>query len=286
MSAAPAFEQQQAAELFATEGDSGPSVINRFVQTLARSRFVATRSCPELEPEAFPLLTRLYGKPAVPLRLLPPQPDGTRGVSRSTEDDSTMQWLDAQPAKSVVYAALGTEAPLRVELLRELAHGLELAGTRFLWALRTPAGVQEDSIIPDGFVERTGDRGLVTTRWVPQVRVLAHGAVGAFLTHCGWGSIVEGLQFGHPLIMLPIFGDQSPNARLMEEWKVGLQVTRNETDGSFDRHGVAGAVRAVAVEEGKVLATNTRKLQHIVADRACQERCIDVFIQHLRSCKG
>lgn len=286
-SAAPAFEQQQAAELFATEGDSGPSVISRFVQTLARSRFVATRSCPELEPEAFPLLTRLYGKPAVPLGLLPPQPDGTRGVSRSTEDDSTMRWLDAQPAKSVVYVALGTEAPLRVELLRELAHGLELAGTRFLWALRTPAGVQEDSIIPDGFVERTGDRGLVATRWVPQVRVLAHGAVAAFLTHCGWGSIVEGLQFGHPLIMLPIFGDQGPNARLMEEWKVGLQVARNEKDGSFDRHGVAGAVRAVAVEEeGKVLATNARKLQHIVADRACQERCIDVFIQHLRSCKG
>jgi predicted GNAT superfamily acetyltransferase len=87
--------------------------------------------------------------------------------------------------------------------------------------------------------------------------------------------------------MLPIFGDQGPNARLMEEWKVGLQVARNEKDGSFDRHGVAGAVRAVAVEEeGKVLAINARKLQHIVADRACQERCIDVFIQHLRSCKG
>jgi hypothetical protein len=95
-SAAPAFEQQQAAELFATEGDSGPSVISRFVQTLARSRFVATRSCLELEPEAFPLLARLYGKPAVPLGLLPPQPDGTRGVSRSTEDDSTMRWLDTQ----------------------------------------------------------------------------------------------------------------------------------------------------------------------------------------------
>ncbi|PUZ37445.1 hypothetical protein GQ55_9G120500 [Panicum hallii var. hallii] len=285
MSAAPAFEAQQAAELFAAEGASGPSIISRFVQTLTRSRFVAVRSCPELEPDAFPLLSRLYGKPAVPLGLLPPQPAGTRGVSRNTENDATMRWLDAQPAKSVLYVALGTEAPLRAELLRELAHGLELAGTRFLWALRPPAGAEEDSIIPVGFADCTGERGLVTTRWVPQVSVLAHGAVGAFLTHCGWGSVVEGLQFGHPLVMLPIFGDQGPNARLMEGRQVGALVPRNEKDGSFDRAGVAGAVRAVAVgEEGRAFATNARKLQEVVADRACHERCIDGFIQHLRSC--
>ncbi|CAN6309696.1 unnamed protein product [Urochloa humidicola] len=110
MSAAPAFEAKQAAEAFAAEGASGgPSIISRFVQTLARSRFVAFRSCPELEPDAFPLLAGLYGKPAVPLGLLPPQTEGMRGVRRNTEDDATFRWLDAQPAKSVVYVALGTE---------------------------------------------------------------------------------------------------------------------------------------------------------------------------------
>ncbi|CAL4918582.1 unnamed protein product [Urochloa decumbens] len=287
MSAAPAFEAKQAAEAFAAEGASGPSIMSRFVQTLTRSRFVAIRSCPELEPDAFPLLARLYGKPAVPLGLLPPQPDGTRAglICKSTEDDATLRWLDGQPAKSVVYVALGTEAPLRAELLRELAHGLELAGTRFLWALRLPSGAGEGSIVPGGFAERTGERGLVTTRWVPQVSVLAHGAVCAFLTHCGWGSIIEGLLFGHPLIMLPLFGDQGPNARLMEARQVGVPVPRDDKDGSFDREGVAAAVRTVVVgEEGRVFAANARKLQEIVADRACHERCIDGFIQHLRSC--
>ncbi|CAN6322901.1 unnamed protein product [Urochloa humidicola] len=292
MSAAPAFEAKQTAEAFATEGASGASIMSRFVQTLARARFVAIRSCPELEPDAFPLLARLYGKPAVPIGLLPPEPDGTRGVtSKSAEEDgdATLRWLDAQPAKSVVYVALGTEAPLRVELLRELAHGLELAGTRFLWALRPPAGAgadDEGGVVPDGFAERTGDRGLVTTRWVPQVSVLAHGAVCAFLTHCGWGSIVEGLRFGHPLIMLPLFGDQGPNARLMEARQVGVPVPRDDKDGSFDRDGVAAAVRAVVVgEEGRVFAANARKLQEIVADRECHERCIDLFIHQLRSCQ-
>ncbi|KAF8681914.1 hypothetical protein HU200_045365 [Digitaria exilis] len=276
MSGATAFETQQAAEAFATEGVSlGPSLISRFVQTLTRCRFVAVRSCPELEPDAFRLLTRLYGKPAVPLGMLPPRPDGTRGVSsKDAEDDDVAitRWLDAQPGRSVVYVALGTEAPVRVELLRELAHGLELAGTRFLWALRPPIGADEDSIIPSGFAERVGDRGIVTTRWVPQVRVLAHGAVCAFLTHCGWGSIVEGLQHGLPLIMLPIFGDQGPNARLMEGRRVGVVVPRDEKDGSFDRDGVAGAVRAVVVEEeGRAFANNARRMQEIVADRECSE---------------
>nr|XP_051229184.1 UDP-glycosyltransferase 91D2-like [Lolium perenne] len=194
-----------------------------------------------------------------------------------------MRWLDAQPAKSVVYVALGSEAPMRAELLRELAHGLELAGTRFLWALRRPVGFRGgDSLLPDDFVERTGERGLVAARWVPQMSILAHGAVGAFLTHCGWGSVLEGLQFGHPLIMLPIAGDQGPNARLMEERKVGVLVPRNDEDGSFSRDNVVGAVRAVV--DSRVFAASAKKLQEIVANRQCHERYIDGFIQHLRTC--
>ncbi|KAL6893725.1 hypothetical protein ACP4OV_007823 [Aristida adscensionis] len=176
--------------------------------------------------------------------------------------------------------------PRNLELLRELAHGLELAGARFLWALRPPVGVREDSILPDGFAARTGGRGLVTARWAPQVRVLAHAAVGAFLTHCGWGSVVEALRFGRPLVMLPILGDQGPNARLMKARGVGVAVPRDERDGSFDRLGVAGAVRAVAAEDGgRVFAANARKLQEVVADVECHERCIDGFVQHLRSCR-
>jgi hypothetical protein len=190
MDAAPRFEAELAAQEFAADDDtSGLSVASRYFMTLNMSRLFAVRSCPELEPDAFPLLTELYGKPVVPVGLLPPRPDraSARGAGKNSEDDATMRWLDAQPAKSVVYVALGSEAPVRAELLRELAHGLEIAGTRFLWALRTPVGVHRDSILPDGFLERTGVRGLVVPRWVPQMSILAHGAVGAFLTHCGVG---------------------------------------------------------------------------------------------------
>nr|TKV92401.1 hypothetical protein SEVIR_9G161220v2 [Setaria viridis] len=117
--------------------------------------------------------------------------------------------------------------------------------------------------------------------WVPQVSLLAHGAVGGFLTHCGQRSLTEGLLFWRPLIMLPIRGDQGPNARLMEGKKVGLQVKRDENDGSFDCHGIVSAVRAVMLEEETrgVLVANALKAQGIIADKELQYRYIDQLTQ-------
>lgn len=272
----------------------GTSIARRFKLTLDRCKFIAQRSCVEFEPESMPRLPEIFGKPVIPLGLLPPPPvggghgPGTHAEAVGQHDDTTVSWLDMQPPKSVVYVAFGSELPLTVEQLHELALGLELAGTRFLWALRKPHGVLDADILPPGFEERTHGRGLVAMGWVPQVKILAHSAVGAFLMHCGWSSVIEGLRFGHPLIMLPFLLDHWPTARNLERIrKVGLQVPRDEKDGSFDRDGVARTVRAVVVEEEgrKVFVANAKKLQEVVADRECNERCIDGFIEHLRSYK-
>jgi hypothetical protein len=280
----PRYEWEGRAPIYAKLSSSGMSIAERCALTLERCTIAAMRSCVEWEGEAFTLAASLLGKPVVPLGLLPPSPDGGRSASVNGEDDS-MGWLDAQPASSVVYVALGSEVPLGVEQVHELALGLELAGTRFLWALRKPNGVPDEHVLPPGFQDRTQKQGMVTTGWVPQLSILAHGAVGAFLTHCGRNSLTEGLLFGHPLITLPIRGDQGPNARLMEGNKVGLQVPRDENDGSFDRHGVASTVRGVMLEEQErtVFVANALKMQKVVADRELHERCIDEFVQHLRS---
>ncbi|CAL5079631.1 unnamed protein product [Urochloa decumbens] len=284
-----AFRRHEAAWL-AAAGElnvSGVSDFERYMRAEERCRLLVVRSCPEVEPRVFPLLADLYRKPVLPAGLLlPPAPDSDRRDDVSSADHGALRWLDAQPPRSVVYVALGSEAPVTAEGVTELAAGLELSGARFLWALRAPGGAAAVRL-PEGFEQRVAGRGVVWTGWVPQVRVLAHGAVGAFLTHCGWGSTVEGLfGFGHPLVMLPFITDQGLIARIVAERGAGVEVARREEDGWFGREDVAAAVRRVMVgEEGKVIALNARRMREEVVgdDGGCrQERYLDELVECLR----
>ncbi|XP_037436674.1 putative UDP-rhamnose:rhamnosyltransferase 1 [Triticum dicoccoides] len=270
---------------------SGVSDMDRVWRLFERCRLAIYRSCDEVEPGMFALLADLFQQPVIPAGILLPAviADG------DGERPETLRWLDDQPAKSVIYVALGSEAPLTPGILHELALGLELAGVRFLWALRRPSGmfsaaidaVTDDDLLPAGFEERTRGRGLVRTGWVPQVAALAHGATGAFLTHCGWGSTIESFASGHPLVMLPFVLDQPLVARAMAERGIGVEVARDEGDGSFDRDGVAAAVRRVMVdEEGKALASNAMKLREVLMDQGRQEKYIDDLVEHLRRYRG
>ncbi|KAI7747251.1 LOW QUALITY PROTEIN: hypothetical protein M8C21_018566, partial [Ambrosia artemisiifolia] len=105
--------------------------------------------------------------------------------------------------------------------VKEIARGLEQSGHRFLWSLRRPPSEQtsrvpsdyEDPsvVLPKGFLERTRGIGKVIG-WAPQVAVLGHDAVGGFVTHCGWNSLLESLWFGVPSATWPIYAEQQMNA--------------------------------------------------------------------------
>ncbi|TVU46094.1 hypothetical protein EJB05_05612, partial [Eragrostis curvula] len=50
----------------------------------------------------------------------------------------------------------------------------------------------------------TVNRGFLIRGWAPQLRILAHGATGAFLSHCRWNSVLESLARGVPIIGWPL----------------------------------------------------------------------------------
>ncbi|XP_042505899.1 UDP-glycosyltransferase 91C1 [Macadamia integrifolia] len=268
------------------ENISGVSDSYRFGIALRDCEIVAVRSRVEFEPEWFDLLTQFWQKPVIPIGFLPPVEDEVN----STEWVELRAWLDKRRTESVVYVALGTEARLSQEQVNELALGLELSGLPFFWVLRELPGSTKDGrnmgMLPDGFEDRTRNRGLVYKGWAPQFRILGHSAIGGILTHCGWNSVIEALRLGRALILLPVMNDQGLNARLLEEKKIGLEIPRDERDGSFTRDSVADSVRLVMVEkEGESLRSKAKEAREMFGNRDENERCLDGFVRFLEEHK-
>lgn len=71
----------------------------------------------------------------------------------------------------------------------------------------------------------TPERGYLVISWAAQEAVLAHQAIGAFLTHSGWSSTAESIIAGVPMICWPFTADQQIHSRFVGEvWKIGLDM--------------------------------------------------------------
>ena len=131
-----------------------------------------------------------------------------------------VRWLDTQTPASVVLLCFGSVGFFAAPQAHEIAHGLERSGHGFLWVLRGPPAPGEllpsdanlAELLPDGFLERTKDRGLVWPTKAPQKEILARAAVGGFVTHGGWNSVLESLWFGVPMAPWPLYAEQHLNA--------------------------------------------------------------------------
>ncbi|KAL2610348.1 hypothetical protein R1flu_028921 [Riccia fluitans] len=197
-----------------------------------------TRGCHELEnllkshaaarnnkkvPQVWPI------GPLFPLDPLGPE---TEELRRAEDENlkACMQFLDSQAPSSVVYVAFGVEIGLSQEQILELVYGLERSKQPFLCVLHSPeksvsSGVQDPlSIIPSDCRERTGSRGLFV-EWAPQREILSHPSTGAFMSHCGYGSVLEASSFGVPMIAWPWQYDQFMDCRLVvDELQTGMEV--------------------------------------------------------------
>ncbi|KAK7324064.1 hypothetical protein VNO77_27583 [Canavalia gladiata] len=121
-----------------------------------------------------------------------------------------LNWLDEQQNESVVYISFGSLCRFPDEQLSEIACGIEASGHKFVWVVRKEDNDDDNEWLPRGFEERMREekRGKVVKGWVPQVRILNHPAIGAFLTQCGLNAMLEAIGCGVPMITMPGFGDQ------------------------------------------------------------------------------
>jgi hypothetical protein len=151
--------------------------------------------------------------------------DDAVGIFKEDDDAKYMEWLDAKPADSVVYVSFGSLATMAREHLDELLRGLEECGRPYLCVVRkdNKAALLADAEAKAMVVGEELENGVVV-EWCDQVRVLSHAAVGCFVTHCGWNSVLESVVAGVPMVCVPRMSDQRTNARLVvREWRVGVR---------------------------------------------------------------
>ncbi|KAL4188546.1 hypothetical protein AMTRI_Chr08g160820 [Amborella trichopoda] len=201
------------------------------------------------------------------------------------EDDKCISWLNTQPPRSVVYTSFGSLASMESSQVMEIAWGLANSGRPFLWVVRPGLiNVLNAACLPSGFTEQVGLRGLVV-EWAPQKKVLAHGAVGAFWSHCGWNSTLESICAGVPMACWPQFSDQRVNARLIcHVWRVGAEMGRE-----VERGEVEMVLRRLLVErEGEEMREKASELKKVVqrslGKGGSSYEALDSLILQLMSC--
>ncbi|KAJ8449260.1 hypothetical protein Cgig2_002392 [Carnegiea gigantea] len=246
---------------------------------------IAIKTCREIEGPLCEFATMLVNKPVF---LAGPS---LPGHPNSRLDEDIDGWLKGFGHATVIYCALGSECTLEKDQFQELVLGLELTGKPFLAALKPPINCKTiESALPEGFLERTRDRGMIHDGWVQQQLILNHPSVGCFVTHSGPGSFSEAIMSKCQMVLLPQAVDQFLIARLMSCYmKVGVEVEKRDYDGFFTREAVGKAINLVMEEEsevGKEVRANHAKWRELLSKEGLEEYYISQLVQGLHGLLG
>ncbi|CAB4320867.1 unnamed protein product [Prunus armeniaca] len=163
--------------------------------------------------------------------------------------------------------------------LLEIALGLEAYGQEFIWVVKKEKKEKEEWL-PEGFEQRMEGKGVIIRGWAPQVLILEHQAIGGFVTHCGWNSILEGVSSGVPMITWPVSAEQFYNEKLVTEiLRIGVAVGSEKwaplvdvkKEASVKRDAIEKAVAQVMVgDKAEEMRSRARALGEM-ARRAVEE---------------
>ncbi|XP_047308783.1 beta-D-glucosyl crocetin beta-1,6-glucosyltransferase-like [Impatiens glandulifera] len=245
--------------------------------TLSRScDIMFMKTFGEIEGKYIEYVSELLGQRIVPTGPLVQEP------KEGEDNNEIMEWLNKKEKSSTMFVSFGTEYFLSRNEREEIAKGLELSMVNFIWVLRfsLEEKISIEEALPNGFLKRVGDRGLVVEKWAPQARILVHPNVGGFVSHCGWGSTIEAMSFGVPIVAIPMNLDQPVNARLVEEIGVGLEVNRDE-NGGLSGEEISNFIREVILgdEDGKKIRDKAREMKEKIKSKG--EEDIDGVVQEL-----
>lgn len=277
------FEGQNLQYVFMNFG--GPCVYDRVLDGLNNCDAVVIKTCNEIERPYVDFQRSIFQKPVLLTGpLVPEAPSGEL-------EETWAKWLGQFATKSVIFCSFGSETFLNDDQINGIALGLELSGLPFILVLNFPANVDAQTellrALPEGFIDRVRDRGIVHTGWVQQQLILAHNSVGCHVCHSGFTSVIEAIMNDCQLVLLPFKGDQFFNAKLIAgELRAGVEVKRRGEDGHFNKEDIFEAVKTVMVEinkePGLSIAGNHQKWREFFSNEGIQNKYIEDLVKELK----
>ena len=122
-------------------------------------------------------------------------------IFNESEAAAPPAWLDDLPSdRPVVHASLGT-ALQRPDTLRVIVDAFAHEHVTLVLATGSPALQETLGDLPPN---------VIAEPFVPHTHLLPR--CDALITHAGAGTLITGIMHGLPMLMIPFFGDQPPNA--------------------------------------------------------------------------
>lgn len=248
-----------------------------------RADFILSNTVQELEAQTISALQAHVPFYAIGPLVTPGFTKSPVATSLWAESDC-IQWLDTKSPGSVLYVSFGSYAHLSKEELLEIAEGIKISGVSFLWVLRPDMVSSDDpDPLPAGFRDEVGDRGMIVS-WTCQIAVLSHRAIGGFLTHCGWNSVLESIWCGIPMLCFPLLTDQFTNRKLVvDDWKIGCRMCEEK---HVTKEEVSQKIKllisdALGIQLKNAIKEVKQMLQNTVLAEGSSEKNVDRFINDL-----
>jgi UDP:flavonoid glycosyltransferase YjiC (YdhE family) len=164
-------------------------------------------SFPEVEPagtlERWPKLCEFTGSLA----------EGPGNATDLEGEFGSFFGMAAASGLPVICVSLGSMMIPDQVIIDAIYNGLAGGPWRVIWSLKGWARSRISEVDTSQFL---------LSPWIPQQEVLAQPGCKAFLTHGGWGGLMEGAASGVPVVALPFFGDQPENADMVVQKGWGL----------------------------------------------------------------
>ncbi|KXN67770.1 glycosyltransferase family 1 protein [Conidiobolus coronatus NRRL 28638] len=170
-----------------------------------------------------------------------------------------------------MYMAFGSHTALNNRLLTALLEAAQMSIDNgsidgVLWGLaNTDSEKFPKSYTVNGVTYTTSDilNGLhpkiKILKWAPQISILNHPNTKLFLSHGGLESLHEAVNFGTPILVMPGFGDQPRNSRLVKNRGIGDFVTTLTTNSA----DLFSKIKELTRPDNAILQSKVKHLQSI-----------------------